>query len=506
MSLTSDEVNFLVYRYLQESGFVHSAFVFAYESLVGRADIASADIPPGALISFLQKGLQYVEIERELETSADGMGNCLTNGMTLLSAAKVPKDLDKDDPMETSDTVGVNANSSSSSSSTANVPSTTLGLDNKANAGNTVATEGWLKQEDVTELRGHATEVLVCSWNPQCDLLASGSGDSTVRLWDIPRGASGLPAGTSASANSVVLYHKDPGGNRMGNKDVTTLDWRSNGEELATGSFNGTARIWTMKGELKHTLERHGGTVFSMRWNPSGNFLLSGSVDKVAVVWDTTTGKVKQAFTDHTAAILDVDWRDDETFATCSTDKMIHVCNVGEEKPQARLSGHTDEVNSIKWSPDGSLLASCSDDFTAKIWNHSQGSTPLQSLDEHTNAIYQIKWQPPTTTGAKSSMLATASFDSTVRLWDAETGKSLQTLTDHERHVYSVAFSPNGRYLASGSMDYTLRIWDVNLGKCVRKYKGGGGIYEVCWNKDGDKVAACFSVPSMSVCIIDFRS
>lgn len=67
MSITSDELNFLVYRYLQESGFVHSAFVFAYESLIGRSNIATADIPPGALIHFIQKGLQYVEIEKELE-------------------------------------------------------------------------------------------------------------------------------------------------------------------------------------------------------------------------------------------------------------------------------------------------------------------------------------------------------------------------------------------------------------------------------------------------------
>ena len=67
MSITSDELNFLVYRYLQESGFNHSAFTFAYESLIGRSKIASSSVPPGALISFMQKGLQYVQIERELK-------------------------------------------------------------------------------------------------------------------------------------------------------------------------------------------------------------------------------------------------------------------------------------------------------------------------------------------------------------------------------------------------------------------------------------------------------
>jgi transducin (beta)-like 1 len=64
--ITSDEVNFLVYRYLQESGFVHTAFTFAYESLVAKSKVASADVAPGALIAYLQKGLQYVSIEAQL--------------------------------------------------------------------------------------------------------------------------------------------------------------------------------------------------------------------------------------------------------------------------------------------------------------------------------------------------------------------------------------------------------------------------------------------------------
>ena len=67
MSVTSDEVNVLVYRYLIESGFGHSAFTFAHESLVARTVVADADVPPGALITFLQKGLQYVEIESHLQ-------------------------------------------------------------------------------------------------------------------------------------------------------------------------------------------------------------------------------------------------------------------------------------------------------------------------------------------------------------------------------------------------------------------------------------------------------
>lgn len=73
----------------------------------------------------------------------------------------------------------------------------------------------------------------------------------------------------------------------------------------------------------------------------------------------------------------------------------------------------------------------------------------------------------------------------------------------HRDPVYSVAFSPNGEYLASGSMDKCMHIWSLKEGKIVKTYTGQGGIFEVCWNKEGDKVAACFA--NNIVCVVDCR-
>jgi hypothetical protein len=66
MSISADEVNYLIYRYLHENGFSHTAFTFAYESLVAKSAIAYTDVPPGALVTFLQKGLEYVGIEEHI--------------------------------------------------------------------------------------------------------------------------------------------------------------------------------------------------------------------------------------------------------------------------------------------------------------------------------------------------------------------------------------------------------------------------------------------------------
>ena len=119
-------------------------------------------------------------------------------------------------------------------------------------------------------------------------------------------------------------------------------------------------------GSLRATLWEHKGPIFSLKWNKSGSYLLSGSVDTTAVVWDATQGTVKQQFQFHSAPTLDVDWRDDETFASCSTDRCIHVCTIGDTTPNKTFSGHKDEVNAITWDPSGRLLASCSDDCSTK--------------------------------------------------------------------------------------------------------------------------------------------
>ncbi|CAM9667584.1 unnamed protein product, partial [Sphacelaria rigidula] len=110
--------------------------------------------------------------------------------------------------------------------------------------------------------------------------------------------------------------------------------------------------------------------------------------------------------------------------------------------PLLLCSGHTDEVNAIKWDPSGSLLASCSDDYTAKIWKMGQTSC-VHSLEEHDKEIYTIKWSPRP---EKQLLLASASFDATVKLWDIQVGKVVSTLQRHQDPVYSVAFSPSGEH------------------------------------------------------------
>jgi transducin (beta)-like 1 len=493
MSLTSDEVNFLIYRYLQESGFQHTAFTFANESLINKSNINAIDVPNGCLISYLQKGLQYKEIEAHLqedgtEVDCDETFSLLSPHTCHVKKEKLDRDRDGDvQPMD----------HDAGRFSSLNMNEGETGL-------NTAASEPVeIPQSQVTVLEGHLSEVFICAWSPAASLLASGSGDSTARIWAIPDG----PCGERSDPvpQPIVLKHYTNASEKS--KDVTTLDWNGDGSLLATGSYDGLARIWTSKGELVATLNKHQGPIFSLKWNKKGDYLLSGSVDRTAIIWDARPGQGQalQQFEFHTAPTLDVDWRNNTSFATCSTDKMIFVCELGKTKPLRSFQGHQDEVNAIKWDPTGTLLASCSDDFTAKIWSLKHDKC-VHDFRDHTKEIYTIKWSPtgPNTDNPnKNLVLASASFDATIKIWDVEVGSCLYSLTKHLDPVYSVAFSPNGDFLASGSFDRCLHIWSVKDGNLVKTYRGSGGIFEVCWNNSGDKVASCFS--NNTVCVIDFR-
>ena len=89
------------------------------------------------------------------------------------------------------------------------------------------------------------------------------------------------------------------------------------------GCYDGTARIWDNRGLLIHTLIHHSGPVFALKWSKDGSLLLSGSYDKRVVVWDPVQANVVRVFMVHSAPVLDVDWRDSDVFASCSSDGWV---------------------------------------------------------------------------------------------------------------------------------------------------------------------------------------
>ena len=133
-------------------------------------------------------------------------------------------------------------------------------------------------------------------------------------------------------------------------------------------------------------------------------------------------------------------------------------CFGQEPKIRARLTGHTQGVLSVAFSPDSRMVASGSWDKTIKLWEVATGKERA-TLAGHTNEVASVAFSP------NGKLLASGSFDKTIKLWDVATGKEYVNLEGHAGVVRSVAFSPANQMVASGGYDKTIKLWDVATGK-----------------------------------------
>ncbi|KAB8238710.1 WD40-repeat-containing domain protein [Aspergillus alliaceus] len=316
-------------------------------------------------------------------------------------------------------------------------------------------------------LTGHSYWVNTVAFSPDGSTLASGSADTTIKVWDVN---TGKELQTLTGHSNMVM----------------SVAFSPDGSILASGSADTTLELWDVKaGKKLQTLVGHSDQVISVAFSPDGSTLASGSADTTLILWDVKAGKELQKLAGHLNKVTAVAFSPNgSTLASGADDRTIRLWDVKAGKELQTLTGHSEPVASVAFSPDGSTLASGSAGDTITLW-HIKGGKELQTLTGHWNAIESVAFSPD------GSTLASGSLDRTIRLWDVKAGKELQTLTGHSSWVSSVAFSPDGSTLASGSADDSIALWHIKAGKDLQALTGHSDqVDSVAFSPDGSTLAS----------------
>ncbi|MBC1220030.1 serine/threonine protein kinase [Nostoc sp. UCD121] len=194
-----------------------------------------------------------------------------------------------------------------------------------------------------------------------------------------------------------------------------------------------------------------------------------------------------KAFKGHSSDVNSVAFSPDGiTLGSASDDKTIKLWNLTSGEEIQTLEGHSNWIWTVAFSPDSKTLASGSADKTIKLWNVETGKL-VRTLEGNTDGVTSVAFSPD----GKTLASGTASKDIKIKLWNLETGKLIRTLEGHTDGVPSVAFSPDGKTLASGSWDKTIKLWNLNTGKEIRTLKGNAeSILSVAFAPDGVTLAS----------------
>ncbi|KAK4248937.1 hypothetical protein C7999DRAFT_30627 [Corynascus novoguineensis] len=208
----------------------------------------------------------------------------------------------------------------------------------------------------VQTLEGHSDWVWSVAFSPDGQRLASGSGDTAIKIWDT---ASGSCAYTLEGHGYLVL----------------SVAFSPDGQRLVSGSRDEKIKIWdAASGSCLHTLEGHSGLVCSVAFSPDGQRLASGSGDETIKIWDAVSGSCLHTLEGHSDWVWSVAFSPDgQLLVSGSRDEKIKIWDAASGSCLHTLEGHSDSVLSVAFSPDGQRLASGSSDKTIKIWDAISG-------------------------------------------------------------------------------------------------------------------------------------
>ncbi len=228
-----------------------------------------------------------------------------------------------------------------------------------------------------------------------------------------------------------------------------------------------TALVWASAYLPQQTFVGHEEAVTSLVLSPDGRYVLSGSDDTTARLWDTTTGQELRQFSGHTDEVNSVAFSPDGRYILSGSDDTtarLWATATGQELRQ--FSGHESPIMDVAFSSDGSLVLTGSGDGTARLWDVETGTQLRQVLLEDNDEVaWSVGFSPD------SGAFLAGTSEAITHLWNSQTGEELFRFAGDDMVVWVSAFSPDGRYIFTGGED-TGRLWDAMTGEETRQFVG----------------------------------
>lgn len=395
----------------------------------------------------------------------------------------------------------------------------------------TASKDGWIYVCDPVDLEFKQVlkfegDIRTIAWRPDGKVLAIGFSDlSPVRLWELETNNLTEISGTNfesgviewsddgrtlATSSGPILgkiYLWDPEkqmciGVLSGPEFVATdLEWDPNGRWLVGSGANfvrkdadGDLRIWNMKAANPAiALESHERAINCIDWSPFGETVATCSIDETIKIWNSSNGQlITTCFENRPVSC--VSWKPDSSILAygvgghLASHGAIGLWDVTERKLIEAKRAHDGKINAIRWNPDGNLLATASNDNVVRIWNGENLELAMQ-LSGHERSVTSLDWRQD------GLMLATGSDDDTVKLWDIDSGECVATFREHQDRVTDVEWRPDGSVLASASMDGSILLWRADHSASLQSLESEHEdlVLDLSWSPDGTILASSAS-------------